>query len=190
MVTASAQAHPRRHRVTVREYHRMAEAGVLSAQDRVELIEGEIIDMTPIGPRHADVVDRIVAALSRQRTTGLRIRVQNPLTLGDASEPQPDIAVVADRNYADAHPVASDVQLVIEVSDTTLAFDRDVKLPLYARAGVPEVWIVNLPAGQLEVFREPVGDRYLRALTPAPDETISPRAASTIELRVGEILGR
>jgi hypothetical protein len=190
MVTASAQAHPRRHRVTVREYHRMAEAGVLSAQDRVELIEGEIIDMTPIGPRHADAVDRIVAALSRQPTPGLRIRVQNPLTLGDASEPQPDIAIVADRSYADAHPVASDVRLVIEVSDTTLAFDRDVKLPLYARAGVPEVWIVNLPANQLEIFREPAGDRYLHALTPAPDETISPRAARTIELRAGELLGR
>jgi Uma2 family endonuclease len=189
MVTASSHVHPRRHRVTVREYHHMAEAGVLSTQDRVELIEGEIIDMTPIGPRHADAVDRIVAALSRQPTPGLRIRAQNPLTLGDASEPQPDIAVVADRSYADAHPVASDVHLVIEVSDTTLAFDRDVKLPLYARAGVPEVWIVNLPANQVEIFREPVGDRYRHALTPAPHETICPLAAPTIELKVAETLG-
>ena len=167
----------------------MAAAGVLSAQDRVELIEGEIIDMTPIYPRHANAVDRIVAALSRQRTPGLRIRVQNPLTLGDASEVQPDIAIVADRSYADAHPVARDVRLVIEVSDTTLAFDRDVKLPLYARAGVPEIWIVNPPANQVEIFREPAGDRYRHALTPAPHETIRPLAAPTIELKVAETLG-
>lgn len=187
MITATAQTYPRRHRVTVREYHRMAETGVLSAQDRVELIEGEIIDMTPIGPRHADAVDRIVATFSRQTMPGLRIRVQNPLTLGDASEPQPDVAIVADRSYADAHPWPGDTRLVIEVSDTTLAFDHEVKLALYARFDVPEVWIVDLQAGQLEVHRQPAGGQYRETVRPSTDEMISPSAVPTLALRPSDL---
>ena len=108
----------------------MAEVGILSAQDRVELIEGEIIDMTPIGPRHADIVDRLAARLIKALTSGYLVRIQNPLTLGDSSEPQPDLAIVADRSYAAAHPGGGDVHLVIEVADATVAYDRDVKLRL------------------------------------------------------------
>jgi Uma2 family endonuclease len=189
MIAATAQAYPRRHRVTVREYHRMAETGVLSAQDRVELIEGELIDTTPIGPRHADTVDRIVATFSRQAMPGLRIRVQNPLTLGDASEPQPDIAIVVDRSYAADHPGPTDTRLVIEVSDTTLAFDREVKLTLYARFGMPEVWIVDLPAGQLTVYREPAAGGFRRTIHTNTDDLVSPVGVPTLALRPSELFG-
>ena len=189
MTSAAAHAQPRRHRVTVRDFHRMAEAGILSAQDRVELIEGEIIDMTPIGPRHADVVDRLAARLIRMLPPQYLVRIQNPLTLGDASEPQPDVAIVVDRSYATAHPGAGDTRLVVEVSDATLDYDRDVKLPLYARAGIPEVWIVNLQASQLEIFRVPGEGRYREVLHPGPDERVSPLAVPAIALKPSDLFG-
>lgn len=175
--------------MTVRDYHRMGEVGILSAQDRVELIEGEIIDMTPIGPRHADIVDRLAVRLIKALPSGYLVRIQNPLTLGDSSEPQPDLAIVADRGYAAAHPGGGDTHLVIEVADATVAYDRDVKLRLYARSRIPEVWIVNVPAGQLEVFRDPIGDGYHQSLVPAPQEPVTPLQIPGIVLRPDEVLG-
>ena len=189
MTTAATPLLSRRHRVTVRDYHRMAEVGILSAQDRVELIEGEIIDMTPIGPRHAAVVDRLAARLVKALPAGYLVRIQNPLTLGESSEPQPDLAIVADRSYATAHPGGGDTHLVIEVADATVAYDRDVKLPLYAQSLIPEVWIVNLPAGQLEVFRDPAEDGYRQSFVPAPEEFVSPIRVPGIAIRPGEVFG-
>jgi Uma2 family endonuclease len=189
MTHAAPKAILRPHRVTIGDYHRMAEVGIFSAQDRVELIEGAIIDMAPIGPGHADVVDRLAARLIKGLPTGLLVRVQNPLTFGDASEPQPDIAVVTDRSYAQRHPGAEDARWIIEVSDTTLAYDREVTLGLYARSGVPEVWIVNLAEGQLEVYREPTGGRYSETIRPARDEQVSPLVAVGSGVTFAEIVG-
>jgi Uma2 family endonuclease len=166
----------------------MAEVGILSAQDRVELIEGEIIDTTPIGPRHAAIVDRLAARLIRALPARYLVRIQNPLTLGDSSEPQPDLAIVADRSYAAEHPGGGDTHLVIEVADATVGYDRDVKLRLYAQFGIPEVWIVNLPAGQLEVFRDPLGDGYRQVLVPRLEELVTPLRIPEVSLRPGEVL--
>ncbi|WP_440994966.1 Uma2 family endonuclease [Arhodomonas sp. SL1] len=142
---------PRRHRYTVGELHRMAAAGVFGGDDRVELIQGEIIDMAPIGSRHAGTVAQFSELL--RRTLGERglVWVQSPLALGEYSAPQPDIAVLAPRAdfYKEHLPGPAEVCLVIEVADTTVAYDRDTKLPLYADHGIPEAWLVDLEGGQL-----------------------------------------
>jgi len=149
-----------RHRLTVSDYYRMAEVGILKPDARVELIEGEIIDMAPMGSRHADVVSelssRLVAAVGRDA----RVRCQLPITLDEYSEPEPDVVVVKPRRYAARHPAPEDVLLLIEVSDSSLAFDRSVKLPLYARHGIPDVWIVDLSTNQIYAHRDPRDGRY------------------------------
>lgn len=152
----------RRHRLSVAQYHRMGEAGIFAPDARVELIEGELVEMAPIGTRHASTVNRLnrllVAATGKQAV----VTVQNPLRLGDHSEPQPDLLLLRPREdfYAAAHPVATDVLLLIEVADSTARLDREIKLPLYARHGVAEVWIVDLDARLLLVHRDPAGDTY------------------------------
>lgn len=149
-----------KRRFTVHEYYRMAEAGILSEDDRVELIEGEIVQLSPIGSRYADVVneleDRIRSAVGSQA----RVRGQSPIRLLDDTEPEPDPAVVTQRRYGRAHPTAQDIHLLVEVSDTSLHYDRDRKLPLYARAGIPEVWIVAIDSEQIMGFTEPRDDGY------------------------------
>ena len=163
---------------TVDDYHAMAEAGVLNAEDRVELIDGEILEMSPIGSRHAAHVNR----LNRWLTTALGERavlsVQNPVRLDDFAEPEPDLAVLRPRAdfYAEAHPGPRDVLLLIEVSDSSLVFDRKVKLPLYAGHEIPEVWVVNLIEGQIEVYRRPEGREYSKAQTPRRGERLAPLA--------------
>jgi Uma2 family endonuclease len=165
----------------------MAGSGLLDETDRVELIEGELIDMAPIGSRHANLVDVLAQLLVRRLPPGCRVRVQNPIRLGELSELQPDIAVVRDRSYAAAHPEASDLLLVIEVADTTLEFDRDVKLPLYARHGVPECWLIDVAARQLKIHREPVEGEYRRIHRPTLGETLRLLSADGPELRVAEV---
>jgi Uma2 family endonuclease len=135
-----------RHRISVEEYYRMGEAEILPPDARVELIDGEVIDMAAIGPSHAAVTNDLLSVLlSAVNGKGL-VRGQAPIHLNDQSEPQPDVVIARLRpgNYRDAHPGPSDILLLIEVSDTTLRFDREVKVPVYAQAGVPEVWIVDL----------------------------------------------
>lgn len=158
----------RRHRYTVDDYHRMGEAGILRADQRVELIEGEIIDMTPIGSRHAAVVDRLTQLLGTTAGNQAIVRVQNPIALDDLSEPQPDLSLLRPRDdfYAAAHPRPVDVLLVVDVADTSLAFDRDVKIPLYARHGIPEAWLIDLEARRLTVYSEPTANGYRRAREP------------------------
>lgn len=151
----------RRHKLSVEDFHKLGEAGVLHEDSRVELIEGELIDMAPIGSPHAGTVNRLVSLFSGAVTSEV-VHVQNPITLDDYSEPQPDLAVLkpcADF-YRAALPTASDVLLLIEVSDTTLAYDRGPKLDLYSRHGIEDVWIVNLADRQLEVFRNPSPEGY------------------------------
>ena len=153
---------PTRHRITVGEYFRMGEAGVLGPDARCELIEGEIIDMPPIGPPHASKTNRLAGLLAEAVHGKAIVSVQNPIVLGDLSVPQPDLALLRyqDTYYAEAHPGPADIVLLIEVADTSLAHDRDTKLPLYARFQIPEVWIVDIPGRHLDVHREPDGAHY------------------------------
>lgn len=145
------------HNLTVSEYERMGETGVFAPDARVELIEGEIIEMSPIGSRHAACVE-FVAELMREAAQGrFLVRTQNPIVLNDFSEPQPDVAVLKFRqdHYRSAHPRPDDIVLVVEVAETTVHFDRRVKIPLYARAGIPEALLFNLPDNRLEYFSRP-----------------------------------
>ena len=135
------------------EYHRMGEAGIFSEDDRVELIEGEILKMSPIGSRHAATVKRLNGQLNRLLGDRVIVSVQDPILLNDFSEPQPDIAILRRRDdfYAQSHPTAADALLIIEIADTSVEYDHGIKLPAYARSAVPEVWIVDLPAETVAV---------------------------------------
>ncbi len=135
-MNVNAESFPRRHRITVEDYHRMGEAGIFSEDDRVELIEGEVIDMEPIGSKHANTVDEFVQLIARQLPKKGRLRVQNPVLLNDGSEPQPDLAIVANRSYSAAHPSPEDILLLIEVADVPrirpLGQDSAVRPPRYS----------------------------------------------------------
>ena len=152
-------ASPTRHLISVEAFHRMGETGILGPADRVELIDGEIIDMSPIGALHAAIVDLLARHLARSAQASVFIRCQNPLRLDDLSEPEPDIAILKPRAdfYTTGHPGPADVLLVVEVADSSLAYDLGVKVPLYARHGIPEVWVIDATTRQTRVFREPVG---------------------------------
>jgi Uma2 family endonuclease len=152
----------RRHRFTAEEYHRMAEGGLFGEDDRVELIEGEIIEMTPIGSRHAGTVKRLIRLLGQAVGSRAIVAVQDPLALGPRSEPEPDIALLHPRDdfYTTSHPGPADVLLLIEVAEASLRYDREVKIPLYARHAVPAVWLVDLAGRALTAHRQPAGDGY------------------------------
>jgi Uma2 family endonuclease len=180
------------HRFTVDEYHRMGEAGVFHEDDRVELVDGQIVEMSPIGVSHAACVTRLNQAFAALAARGrATVGVQNPAVLGRHEEPQPDIAVLHYRRdgYGEAHPGPGDVFLLVEVADSSLGYDRGTKLPLYARSGVPEVWLVNLPGDVVEVFRQPREGRYRDERTARRGETIAPLAFPDLELRCDDILG-
>jgi Uma2 family endonuclease len=173
------------------EFHRMVGAGILSEDDRVELIEGEIVRMSPIGSRHAACVDRLTALFTRRLGTRAIVRVQSPVVLGRRSEPQPDLTLLKPRRdfYADKHPDASDVLLMIEVIESSGEYDRDTKVPLYARAGIPEVWLIDLPAAAIEICRQPTLRSYRDRTRVAGSQRVSPAAFPRATFQVGEILG-
>ena len=145
-------------RWTRQEYERMTEAGVLTENDRVELIGGEILTVTPQKSRHATVVSLANETLRSGLAPNTYVRMQLPLAMGDDSEPEPGIAVVRGsiRDYLDAHPQSA--LLIVEVSESTLAFDRHVKGSLYARERIPEYWVINLVDSVVEIYRDPVQD--------------------------------
>ena len=153
---------PARHGFNVSDYYRMAEAGILGWNDRVELIDGDLIDMAPIGSGHASTVDRLNQALFVACAGRAIVRCQGSVRLDDKSEPQPDFAILRPRSdfYAAAHPGPADILLLIEVAASSLRFDQTVKLPLYARAGIAETWIVDLAGRLVTVHRAPAGDGY------------------------------
>lgn len=153
----------KRHQLTAEQYHRMGEAGVFAPDARVELIEGEVIDMAPIGTRHWAAVNRLGRMLNTAVRTKAIVSVQSSFRLSRLSEPEPDIAIFKPRDdfYATALPTGADTLLVIEVSDTTLDYDVKVKAPLYARHGVADYWVFDLQAPTLCVFREPRGGVYV-----------------------------
>ena len=152
----------RRHRLTVDDYHQMAEAGILADDDRVELIEGEVLDMSPIGSLHAALVRVLARWLSEVAGRHAIVAVQDPIHLDDTNEPQPDVALLKPRAdcYASAHPGPADTLLVVEVAESSLAYDLGVKVPLYARHGVPEVWVVDAATRTTHRFRNPAADGY------------------------------
>jgi Uma2 family endonuclease len=161
-MSARAENTYRRHRLTVADYHRMGEAGVFAHDARVELIEGEVIDMAPIGSRHAGTVSFLIARFGACLGEHGIVWPQNPVVLDLHSEPQPDLAILRPRGdfYRLSHPRPNDVLLLIEVSEATLRYDQEVKLRLYARAGVPEVWIVDLESSVLLIYTKPAGEEY------------------------------
>jgi Uma2 family endonuclease len=180
------------HRFTVDEYHRMGEAGIFSEDDRVELLAGEIVEMSPIGPLHAGTVGRLTALFSSQLGTEVLVWVQNPLLLRpEDSESQPDVALLRSRPdfYTHSHPEAQDVYLVIEVADTSVVADREVKLPIYAKAGVPEAWLLDVATQHLEVHRHPTPDGYQDVRSLQRGEAVAPQAFPQLVLSVDALLG-
>lgn len=165
---------PRRHRLSVSDYYRMAEVGILRPDERVELIDGEIIDMAPPGSLHAGTVDQLLDRLRAAVGSTAIVRVQNPIALDRFSEPQPDLTLLQRRAdfYKTNHPTAHDVLLVIEVADTSLRFDRDIKTALYARNGIPEVWLVDLRSQQVTRFRTPRHGTYAAIDRPRVDQPV------------------
>jgi len=179
------------YRFTVDEYHRMAEAGVFHEDDRVELIAGQVVAMTPIGVAHAGCVNRLTTLFAPVAGSRATLSVQNPVILGEHEEPQPDFAVLRYRadGYGARHPRAEDVLLVIEVADTSVAYDRHTKMPLYARAGIPESWLVNLPDSVIEVYGEPGPDGYRAIRRVGRGEKLRPMILPDVEITAGDILG-
>lgn len=180
-----------RHRFTTEEYRKMAEVGILREDARVELIGGEIIEMNPIGARHHACVvalNHLLVALSGGRYF---VSVQNPISVGAGDEPQPDLCLLKERPRPDAEapPGPEDIVLVVEVSDSTLAYDRNVKLPLYASVDIPEVWIVDLRGEKVEVFTGMEGDRYKGMRGHVRGDEVRSETLPDLTLPVTEILG-
>ncbi len=175
---------------TTRDFHRMAEAGVFGDDERVELLGGEVVPMTPIGPRHASWVTTLHRALDRAAGQDAVIRTQNPVVLGDYWEPQPDIAVVRFRPdwYRDAHPVPADILLLVEVGDSSIDDDRERKLPAYATAGVPEVWLIDVARRLVHIFRNPSSTGYLDVRTLGADDRLTTPALPALDAAVGDVL--
>jgi len=174
----------------VDQYYRLAEVGVLKPDDRVELIEGEIIRMSPIGSPHAACVAKFIKVFTAIPNLNATLWIQNPVRLNEFSEPVPDVALLKPREdfYAERHPRPNDVLLIIEVSDTTLLADRNVKMPLYARAGIPEAWLVNLPRKMIEVYFDLADGRYRKCLKFKRGETFASPTVSGLSLKVNEII--
>jgi Uma2 family endonuclease len=172
----------------------MIETGIIREGARIELIEGELVEMATIGTRHFACVNRLAQLFFEFAQRRYIVSVQNPLRVNGGSEPQPDIALLKPRTdfYEGSLPTPEDVLLLVEVSDTTLRYDRDIKLPLYARTGIPEVWIVDLNSGTVEVHDEPLLEegRYALVRSYGRGEEVDSRTVPGLELPVRDILGR
>jgi Uma2 family endonuclease len=176
---------------TCAEYETMLAAGILSEDDRVELIEGEILQMSPIGTRHAACVNRLTRVFSQVFLERAVVAIQNPLRLNEISLPQPDVVLLRPRGdfYADAHPGPADVLLVVEVAESSLAFDRRVKASLYAMNGIVELWIVDLDGRAIEVHRHPSARGYQEVQRRDRGNPLGLVTFPEIALTVDEILG-
>ena len=180
-----------RRQFTVAQYHQMVKAGILTEDDRVELIEGEIIEMSPIGRRHAACVDRLNRLFGDRLRDRAIVRVQNPVQLSDRAEPQPDIALLQPRAdfYESGHPQPQDILLLVEVADTTVEFDREIKIPLYAKSGVREVWLVDLNENAIAVYREPSLSGYGQVQQLQRGQKLTVQAIADVSLAVDKVLG-
>lgn len=180
-----------KRRFTVEEYQRMGKAGILTEDDRVELIEGEILQMTPIGPRHAACVDRLTRLFSKAVAERAIVRVQSPIRVAQHTEPQPDLVLLRPRAdfYREAHPGPPDILVLVEVSETSAGYDRTVKLPLYARVGILEVWLVDLESELVEVHRTPETHGYQDLRQLRRGQPLAADALPEMTVSVSDILG-
>src|SRR5579863_1485848 len=178
-----------RHRLTVRDYHRLAEAGVLREDDRTELLEGQLVDMAPSGPRHALAVDVLNELLMMAAAGRAAVRIQGPIVLDDTSEPEPDITLLRRpwQGYPDEHPHPPDVYLLIEVADSSLNFDLGPKLELYARSGIREFWVVDLTTNRVLVHRRPNEGGYDSIASVDTSGTLQVEALPGVTIQVGRI---
>jgi Uma2 family endonuclease len=179
----NAQVQVERFKLTVDNYHRMIEAGIFGPDDRLELIEGDLITKVPPKPEHADYVSYLDRTLTL--TLGMRwyVRAQSPITLPEHSEPEPDITLVAPKRYLEHHPNPEDIRLIIEVSDSSLTKDREIKLPLYARYKIPEVRIVDVAGHAVECYWDPKDGRYSQSNRTSRGMMVSPiQSEVTVDL--------
>jgi Uma2 family endonuclease len=177
--------------ITADEYERMGEAGIFGEKARLELLEGEIYEMSPIGSPHSACVTILHQLLTLKFAKKLIVFSQNPIRLDEFSEPQPDVALVRWRDdfYRHAHPTPADVLLVIEVADSTVESDRSYKMPLYAKAGIPEAWLVNLVEECVELYAEPLGEAYQTVRRFTRGEAVSAHSIENLSVGVSDILG-
>jgi Uma2 family endonuclease len=191
MTVAVAAPPVERYRWTIDLYHQMIETGILGEDERIELIQGELATMSPIGAEHSGVVDQLAEILIEQLARRGVVKVQGPLQLANHSEPQPDLILLAPRRdfYKRALPRPADVLLVIEVADSSLAYDRAIKMALYAGAGIAEAWIVNLIDRWIEVYRDPSPAGYTTLLKILPGKSVAPLAFADVVVAVDELLG-
>ena len=178
-----------RRLLSIAEFHLIGEAGVLGEDDRIELVEGEMIEMAPIGSRHLAKVNRLARLFSAAVGEHAIVSVQNPIALPPHNEPQPDIALLKPRldDYESALPTTDDILLIVEVADTTLNYDRDAKLPIYARHSIVEVWLVDIIGQKLTVHREPGPKGYSRLLTPEKNDAVTPLLCATAAIQLSEL---
>jgi Uma2 family endonuclease len=177
-----------RHLWSVDDYHRMGDAGILTEADRVELIEGELVEMAPIGSEHIAASNTLTRLLVLAVGDNFIVSVGNPVRLTQRSEPQPDFTVLKPRDdYRSIPPRPEDTVLAVEVANTSLNYDRNVKLALYARSHIPEVWIVNLAAEEVEVYRSPVGDSYTSIERAGPSDSLTIAAIPGAQIPVAKI---
>jgi Uma2 family endonuclease len=180
-----------RDRLTVDDFHRMGQVGVLSEDSRMELLDGELIEMAPIGSRHAALVTRLTRLLTLQARGQAVVFSQNPIVLSPHSEPQPDIALLEPRadDYASALPTPDDVLLVIEVAETSLQYDRETKIPLYARHGIREVWLFDISTRLVHCYSALKARAYGDVLIRDPAGVLSPSALPTIRIDLAGLWG-
>lgn len=180
-----------KHWISVDEYERMGRAGVFTPDERLELFEGEIYEMTPIGSPHAACVKFLNTLLNRLFSGRMLVGVQDPIRLDDFSEPQLDITLLRWRDdfYKNSHPTPADVLLVIEVADSTVESDRSYKMPLYAKAGITEVWLVNLPDETIELYAEPIDGIYQLSKTFERDAKLQAHTLADLRVNAADILG-
>ncbi|MBI2799261.1 MAG: Uma2 family endonuclease [Gammaproteobacteria bacterium] len=180
---------PRKHRLSVADYHCMGEIGILDPNVHCELIEGEIIDTSPIGSVHAGTVTMLGRLFNRVVGDMVVIALQSPVVLNEHSEPEPDIVLLKSRAdfYKSADPHAEDVLLIVEVADTSLRYDRDTKIPLYARNGISEVWLVDLQSLRVEVFQEPAAEGYAKIRVHDPAKPLTPAALPETAIDVSDL---
>lgn len=183
-MSTSVSKFPRPYRLTMQDYYRMGEAGILGPDERVELMEGEIIAMPPISSLHAAWVNRLARLLVQQTSDEITVHIQSPVRLGDDTEPEPDLALLRPREkpYSQAHPTSRDALLIVETADSSLAYDRDRKAPLYARYGIPEAWLIDLNSSQLTTYLEPSQEGYRKILRPARSGQVSPALLPTAKI--------
>ena len=181
-----------RRKFTVEQYHKMIESGILTEDDRVELIRGEIIEMSPIGTKHAACVNRLINLLVQLLGKRVIVAAQNPIRLNDNSQPQPDVALLKPRDdfYATAHPQPQDIFLLIEVADSTIEYDREEKIPLYAEANIIEVWLVDINEQIVEVYQQPTAAGYQHIQKFASGQTLSIPGFPDVKITINEIFGR